>query len=368
MKLFNKTLTTILLSSCVISPIYASEDDYPFIIEQLPQHLEARVAQQQSGLQIRAISGTQDYFISSLKVWNTASPIKVCFFGGSNQLRSRIAQIAMQWTNVGAYIPLDFGDIASPRSCGGGFNHIRIGFQYKGYWSTVGTDSVSIPAQYEQSMNFSLFNVNPPNEPQFTRTVLHEFGHALGFQHAHQSYKAPCVDEFNWELIYSYLKGAPNYWSVKQIDHNLRPKTKADGEASEFNKKSIMLYAFPANFYKTGVNAKCYTSDNNSLSSVDKEGVQKYYPNNLADAQNIRAAGLANFNKQIDLLSISELDKSIAKINAVKLTSPINENISLEARLPSSLGLENLIGTGNRYNQQFNLENIEYLEGSSGRI
>lgn len=316
MKIVASIATLFFATSCNI----AIAENYPFIIEQLPPHLQHRVSAQASTLQLTTIGSTEDYFVSKLKLWDNSTPIKVCFFGGSNELRKKITNIALEWTKVGGKLPLDFGDIDSPASCGSNFFHIRVGFQYKGYWSTVGTDSVNLAAQYEQSMNLALFDVNPPAEPEFTKTVLHEFGHALGLQHEHQSYKSPCVDEFNWEAIYSYLKGPPNYWSVEQIDHNLKPRpNEGDSAASQFDVDSIMLYSFPKEFYKSGVASECHTDGNSMLSTQDKNAIKTFYPADATSAQNVRSKGLSEFNARVDKLKLTEIEKSIAKLGAAQI-------------------------------------------------
>ncbi len=315
----------------------AKAQEYPFIIEQLPQHLQARVNQQAATLQVVNVGSVDEYFVDKLKLWNTSSAIRVCFFGGSTELRSRIAGVASQWTEAGGYLPLDFGSAASPHLCGSnnGRFQIRVGFEYKGYWSTVGTDSENLLTQSEQSMNLALFNINPPPEPKFSRIVLHEFGHAIGLQHEHQSYKAPCVNDFDWNAIYNFLQGDPNYWSIEQIDQNLKPKPSTSGnDASRFDVDSIMLYSFPKEFYKAGVQAACYTAGNSRISDKDKEFMRKYYPSSVAAAVAVRNQALIEFNNRIDALSIDDIAKSVAKISAARLTSeqvdaPFNiENIT----------------------------------------
>ncbi|WP_457663753.1 hypothetical protein [Sinorhizobium medicae] len=304
----------------------AAAADYPFVIEQLPQHLEGRILEQSAALQVTSVGSVDEYFVSKLKLWDTSTPIRVCFFGGSSQLRSRIAKIASQWGEAGGYVPFDFGSIDAPQSCGNGRFQIRVGYEYKGYWSTVGRDSEDLAAQSEQSMNFALFNINPPPEPEFSRVVLHEFGHAIGLQHEHQSYKAPCVNEFDWDAIYNYLQGPPNYWSTEQIDHNLKPRPSGDNnEASTFDVTSIMLYSFPKNFYKSGVSAQCYTSGNSKLSDFDKDFVKKYYPANVEQAQGVRKQALLEFNNRIDTLDIDDVSKSIAKLSAARIASQRND-------------------------------------------
>jgi hypothetical protein len=75
---------------------------------------------------------------------------------------------------------------------------IRIGFinqgDYAGNWSAVGTDSrdstVEGGAPNQGSMNFGGFDQQLPVD--WAGTVLHEFGHALGFEHEHQSPSGGC--------------------------------------------------------------------------------------------------------------------------------------------------------------------------------
>lgn len=313
----------------------ALAQDLPFIMEDLPPHIEARVTQEADDLLLdRAVFPT-GYFVTGIKVWPNSEPLKVCFFGGSTSLRARIAAVASQWSNAGAKVPLDFGNPGNPRSCGTEYSQIRIGFRYKGYWSTVGTDSDRLVPQAEQSMNFALFDIKPPGEPEFSRVVLHEFGHALGFQHEHQSALAPCAQEFDWDAIYTYLQGHPNYWPIEQIDHNLKPIAAAPADAGPFDRKSIMLYAFPASFYKSGVKAECLTLGNNALSEGDIAAVRKFYPADAAQAAAIRQENLQAYFQAIDQAEASDLEKSFAKLTASGVSNTLNP---VFANKPGGLG------------------------------
>lgn len=301
----------------------AVADDYPFIGEALPPHLESRIDEQDASLQLASISLPDEFFISAVKLWDTRDPITVCFFDGSKALRAKIAKVAMTWTTQGAYVPLDFGSLDDPRICSSAQrSRIRIGFAYAGYWSLVGTDSERAAPQREQSMNFALFDVNPPPDQKFTQIVLHEFGHALGFQHEHQSFRANCEAEFDWPKIYTLLAGSPNFWPKEKVDHNLRPRRASGDVASQFDRTSIMLYHFPAEFLHGGTGAACYTPDNFVLSAGDIAGLRKYYPGTPNELADVRAETLAVYQTQVDGLPVSAVERNIAKLQASTLLQP----------------------------------------------
>jgi hypothetical protein len=317
-----RTCSTLLLTFFSVGSSL-SQETVKWIPEELPRHIASRIYARESGLFLHKISVPDRAFVQISKLWNTSTPIRVCFFGGTNELNIRIVEIASQWSKVDGYIPLDFLDEnAQPRQCDavGQLEQIRIGFQYRGYWSTVGSDSVSAAPQYEQSMNYALFDTNPPEEPEFSRVVLHEFGHALGLQHEHQGPSAPCVSEFDWDAIYAYLAGSPNYWSREQIDHNLKPRISTPDNVHEiFDVKSIMLYSFPEIFYKSGTNAECFTEGNSILSEIDIRAMEKFYPRDIAKKDLLYKASYEQFTAAIEKLEdVSEFQKSVAKIDVLK--------------------------------------------------
>lgn len=145
------------------------------------------------------------------------------------------------------------------------------------------------------SRNLSRFDFNPPSsEQEFRRLVLHEFGHALGSNHEHQSPAAGCDAEFDWPAVYSYLDSHANYWNTQTIDHNMKPGRYFAGDTTTaFDLQSIMLYSFPAKFYKNGASSRCFAGTNVDISEGDRLAARSAYPS-TQNAVVDREAALGN--------------------------------------------------------------------------
>lgn len=245
--------------------------------------------------------------IGRLEVWNkNEMPLKVAFLGGSDELRAQIVSTVQAWSS-GSGVSFDFGTPGNyhewTRLDRGYQAQIRIAFDEPGYWSWVGAQSIdpSIAAPNEPSMNFEKFMDALPEDWQ--GVVLHEFGHALGFEHEHQSPNSGCDQQFRWNDdpgyfrstdmygqvvpdpaghnpgIYSVLEGPPNSWTQSQIDFNLKqlPAT-TDFRFTAFDPKSIMMYSFADWMFVSGSQSPCYTPENITLSDVDRQTVSVTYP------------------------------------------------------------------------------------------
>lgn len=270
--------------------------------------------------------------ISISRTWKPGDVITIAFQGGTPEIRQSISDAIKPWANA-ANLTLDFGVSAAA----GRFREwtakdqtytadIRIAFGPDGYWSFVGNDSIdtSVAKPNEESMNLEGFSREFPSDWQ--AIVLHEFGHALGFEHEHQSPESPCESEFRWTDdpgyvptrntygefvqdgkgkrpgIYTVLGGPPNGWSHEQIDFNLRQlPNSSDWQVSMFDKNSIMKYYFADWMFDGGKGSACYSVENTVLSPQDQKAASDTYPRKAADVTKVVKRQLATYRLLITL-------------------------------------------------------------------
>ena len=147
---------------------------------------------------------------------------------------------------------------------------IRIAFENSGSWSFIGTECL---AQAEgATMNFGWLSPDL-DDRAFRSVVLHEFGHALGMIHEHQSPSA----KINWnrEAVYAYYEGEPNHWSPAEVERNLFETYDTEStQFTAFDPHSIMMYPIPAEHRDDGDPVGW----NTELSDADKTFVEGLYP------------------------------------------------------------------------------------------
>src|SRR6185369_4693554 len=227
-------------------------------------------------------SDGESFLIDDLARWLPGQTLRVAFLEGDTALHRDIEDATKQITDI-CNIKLDFGfNLTTGKyrtwstSDTAYSAEIRVSFDQGGYFSLVGTDSISsnigMPGQpvggrpNQRSLNLGGFHIQRPSS--WRGTTRHEFLHALAFQHEHQSPSGGCDSEFRWEDdpgyqptqnaqgvyiidangkrpgIYTYLAGAPNFWSIAKVDHNLRQVPATGMIVGTFDRESIMLYRF----------------------------------------------------------------------------------------------------------------------------
>jgi serralysin len=214
--------------------------------------------------------------------WKRGQTIKVCFHGGTRKAQDRVARIAREWMQY-ANVVFDFEEGGAPRACKrDNSEDIKITFvDNQGWWSVPGT----ISRGQDPSMNLQFFGVDTPMlkngqpapEGPIRSTILHEFGHALGLLHEHQSPNANCDEEIDWDVAYKV--GADIGWDRTQVDRNFRQLASSTSlNATEVDRKSIMHYSLPPTLFKRGKDSACHVPENLELSQQDRKFIASIYP------------------------------------------------------------------------------------------
>lgn len=194
--------------------------------------------------------------------WQPAETITVSFMESDEGLRKRVQDVALSW------IGKDLANL-NLRFVTDGAADVRIRFQQgAGSWSYIGTMCREIPGD-QPTMNFGWLTATS-DDLTLKSVVLHEFGHALGLIHEHQSPNHPI--QWNRPAVIRDLSGPPNNWDEQTIQRNIFDRydpTKVD--ATPVDPKSIMMYAIPASWtlddFSTGFNSELSASDRALIAS-----------------------------------------------------------------------------------------------------
>ncbi|MEL6393958.1 MAG: hypothetical protein AAFR97_14520, partial [Bacteroidota bacterium] len=137
-------------------------------------------------------------------------------------------------------------------------------------WSMLGRQALNAPAN-RPTMNFGWFTDSTP-EYEFRRTVLHEFGHALGLLHEHQNPVGGIP--WNEQAVYDFYWRTQG-WNQQTTYQNVMARQNADEtQYSAYDAQSIMHYPIPTQLtrgnFEVGLNT--------TISATDAAFIAQAYP------------------------------------------------------------------------------------------
>ncbi len=195
--------------------------------------------------------------------WKTGQTIKIKFLDGNIEQQEKVKKFANEWT-IYANLKFEYVDINEYADIKIGFNLFGPNNQ-GGAWSRLGAEA-AYTGQNTQTMR--LGPLTATNEDTNKRTVLHEFGHALGLFHETTNPAA----NINWDFPKTY-----QYYSLQftkdEVDRFIINKENTT-DFSEYDPLSIMHYYIPASITTNGV----AVYEQSTLSQIDKKSIAGWYP------------------------------------------------------------------------------------------
>lgn len=195
--------------------------------------------------------------------WQIGQTIKIKFLEDNIAAQEKVKRIASEWTT---YANLKFEYVPKEQ-----YADIRIAFNTgkPGAWSQLGMSSAYGNGNFQNEPSMRLGPLTG-NEESIRRTILHEFGHALGLHH--ETTNPAANIKWNLSEVYAWYN-SNNGWSKEDVDRFVLNKANVD-DYSDYDPLSIMHYYIPASLTTDGVGVY----EQSVLSKIDKESILKWYP------------------------------------------------------------------------------------------
>jgi hypothetical protein len=196
------------------------------------------------------------------RLWPIGKTISVNFLDRNPILEKKIISFANEWAQY-ANIKFEFTE--------SGNAEVRISLRADGCsWSKLGTYASDDKNPSSPTIHFGWFNNFTP-DIEIRRTTLHEFGHALGCVHEHQTIASP----IKWDVDVVYRVYSTYGWSKAMVDHNVfKVYTQNEITNTIFDRDSIMIYPIPSILTLDGTSIEL----NTELSEIDKRFIGECYP------------------------------------------------------------------------------------------
>jgi hypothetical protein len=179
------------------------------------------------------------------------------------QLQTKIVSYMNKWS---AYANVGFTLVPA-----GG--QVRISLGPGGYWSYLGTDVLSIPAN-QQTMNLEGFSLQTP-ESEYERVVIHEAGHTLGCPHEHLRRElVQLLDPSRTIRYFAQTQGWSRQMVIQQVLTPIDEGSLLGGSSQHADATSIMAYQLPAQCTRSGQPIPGGTT----MDPMDAEVIGKVYP------------------------------------------------------------------------------------------
>ncbi|KAJ6575756.1 hypothetical protein DFH09DRAFT_1361850 [Mycena vulgaris] len=198
------------------------------------------------------------------QLWDSGATVTYSYSGGTVNQQDKVDKVILEW--------FPYANITFQRSNAG---TLRIAFDPKiGSWSYVGKVNLGISTG-QVTMNLGWVEDNTTVSENDRGVILHEFGHALGLLHEHQSPARAGTLHLDEDAVYAYY-AATQGWDKATIKSQIIDVYNASDVSnfSALDMTSIMMYFMPSAMNLERVNV----APNNALSDMDKAYMIINYP------------------------------------------------------------------------------------------